>query len=343
MEEDNKKSMQDTSEVSESEKVSESVEETAMQSQSSDILESENDCESQAVTGDVAVDNTNEEDKNEAGSSELSEKPDEEQETPPQEEVPVETSKMKIYSLFKKGGKKMAYTIVGVIAAAGCLIGAICYTNVQKAKPEARLEQAVNLVKDGNFDGAAEYASKDGYFSMTDMLGKDATETQRKKIADLMYDDLDFKISKVSVNKKGTEAIVTAKVKNYNVYAAALDVQISPKEMEGKTAAETRTLLVKKAEKSMTKYKNDKKNKKIENTVHFNMIKKDGKWVVDVSDAENRMSILSLLGIQVDTFQSGAGPTKTPNKKQQTKKKETTTQNKEKDSKKEVSTKASTK
>lgn len=214
---------------------------------------------------------------------------------------------------------KIIKGVVGVALVASCIIGGVGYNNYQKAKPDSRLNQAVVLVQEGDFDEAASYASKSGYWSMTDLLGSDATDTQRAKIAKLMYGDLDFDIKKVSVNEAGTEAVITAKVKNYNVYSAALGVQITTEEMAGKTAAESRALLVKKADKEIKAYK--KKNKKIANTVHFNMIKKNDKWVVDTSDNENKMSLLSLLGIQVDTYETSAS-TDTNSEKKTTSKKD---------------------
>lgn len=214
---------------------------------------------------------------------------------------------------------KIIKGVVGVALAASCIIGGVGYNNYQKAKPDSRLNQAVALVQEGDFDEAASYASKSGYWSMTDLLGSDATDAQRAKIAKLMYGDLDFDIKKVSVNEAGTEAVITAKVKNYNVYSAALGVQITTEEMAGKTAAESRALLVKKADKEIKAYK--KKNKKIANTVHFNMIKKNDKWVVDTSDNENKMSLLSLLGIQVDTYETSSS-TDTNSEKKTTSKKD---------------------
>lgn len=200
--------------------------------------------------------------------------------------------------------KKIIGGVIGVVLAASCVIGGISYNNYQQSLPDARLKQAIEYVKEGDFDDAASYASKSGYWSMADLLGSDATDAQRAKIADLMYGDLDFTVKKVSVNKDETSAVVTVKVKNYNVYSAALGVQITSDEMAGKTAAQSRALLVKKANKQIKTYK--KKNKKITNTVHFNMIKKNDKWVVDTSDTENKMSMLSLLGIQVDTYDASS-------------------------------------
>lgn len=213
---------------------------------------------------------------------------------------------------------KIIKGVVGVVLAASCIIGGVGYNNYQKAKPDSRLNQAVALVREGDFDEVSSYASKSGYWSMTDLLGSDATDAQRAKIAKLMYGDLDFDIKKVSVNEAGTEAVITAKVKNYNVYSAALGVQITTEEMAGKTAAESRALLVKKADKEIKAYK--KKNKKITNTVHFNMIKKNDKWVVDTSDNENKMSLLSLLGIQVDTYETSISTNTNSEKKTNNKK-----------------------
>lgn len=203
--------------------------------------------------------------------------------------------------------KKIIGGVAAVVVAASCIIGGVSYNNYQKAQPDARLNQAITYIKEGDFDDVSSYASKSGYWQMTDLLGSDATDAQRAKIAKLMYGDLDFTIKKVSVNKSNTSAVITAKVKNYNVYSAALGVQITTEEMEGKTAAESRALLVKKANKQINAYK--KKNKKSENTVHFNMIKKNGNWVIDTSDSENKMSLLSLLGIQVDTYDTSSSTT----------------------------------
>ena len=203
--------------------------------------------------------------------------------------------------------KKIIGGVAAVIVAASCIVGGVSYDNYQKAQPDARLNQAITYIKEGDFDDVSSYASKSGYWQMADLLGSDATDAQRAKIAKLMYGDLDFTIKKVSVNKANTSAVVTAKVKNYNVYSAALGVQITTEEMEGKTAAESRALLVKKANKQINAYK--KKNKKSENTVHFNMIKKNGNWVIDTSDSENKMSLLSLLGIQVDTYDTSSSTT----------------------------------
>lgn len=298
---------------------------------SEEVNENETVSEDIVLTSEDIVEesNTSDNEKNNEKDCSTSDKEESVKEEPVSEEK--DTLELSRKSKLDDKKKKIIGGVAAVVVAASCIIGGVSYNNYQKAQPDARLNQAITYIKEGDFDDVSSYASKSGYWQMTDLLGSDATDAQRAKIAKLMYGDLDFTIKKISVNKSNTSAVITAKVKNYNVYSAALGVQITTEEMEGKTAAESRALLVKKANKQINAYK--KKNKKSENTVHFNMIKKNGDWVIDTSDSENKMSLLSLLGIQVDTYDTSSSTTsnkedasgKKTSKKKSEKKKTSTT------------------
>lgn len=222
--------------------------------------------------------------------------------------------------------------IIAVLVAilAGACIG-IVYHNKAQARPDARLSQAVELIQQGKFDDAREYTNTSSYFSALDLIGEDGTNTQREKIANAMYKDLQVSPNKVIYNKKGTKAIVTTKVSNYDVYSAALQVTIPASEAQKNSESENRKLLVEKATKSIGKFKSNKKNKKKSQTVRFTMVREDGKWVVDGNDSENQLSLLSFIGVRVEDIEKDQPKQSKPKKKATMKKRNDKKNTKEND------------
>ena len=237
----------------------------------------------------------------------------------------------------KQKSKNSVILIALVAILIGVCIGIIGHNKAQ-AKPDARLTQATELIKQGNFDEARNYTNTSSYFSALDLIGEDGTNTQRQKVANAMYKDLTVSPTKATYNKKGTKVMVTAKVSNYDVYSAALQVSIPASEAQKNSTSENRKLLVGKATKSINKFKKNKKNKKKSQTVRFTMVKEDGKWVVDGNDSENQLSLLSFIGVQVEDIEKDQTKqeTKKTNEKKNTKTSDKTTQSKkeEKSSKK---------
>lgn len=238
----------------------------------------------------------------------------------------------------KQKSKNSVILIALVAILIGVCIGIIGHNKAQ-AKPDARLTQATELIKQGNFDEARNYTNTSSYFSALDLIGEDGTNTQRQKVANAMYKDLTVSPTKVTYNKKGTKVMVTAKVSNYDVYSAALQVSIPASEAQKNSTSENRKLLVGKATKSINKFKKNKKNKKKSQTVRFTMVKEDGKWVIDGNDSENQLSLLSFIGVQVEDIEKDQTKqeTKKTNEKKNTKTSDETTQskkNKKEDAKK---------
>lgn len=238
----------------------------------------------------------------------------------------------------KQKSKNSVILIALVAILIGVCIGIVGHNKAQ-AKPDARLTQATELIKQGNFDEARNYTNTSSYFSALDLIGEDGTNTQRQKVANAMYKDLTVLPTKVTYNKKGTKVMVTAKVSNYDVYSAALQVNIPASEAQKNSASENRKILVEKATKTIDKFKKNKKNKKEKQTVRFTMVKEDGKWVIDGNDSENQLSLLSFIGVQVEDIEKDQTKqeTKKTNEKKNTKTSDETTQskkNKKEDAKK---------
>ena len=162
--------------------------------------------------------------------------------------------------------------------------------------PEVRLERVAETLQQGNFKGLSNYTTNKDMFTALNIF-VDGNESQQKELAKILYKNASVKVTNVSYNSAKTKAYVDADISNYNVYSAALTVELSEKEQEGKTMKERRDLLVQKTGKAVESL--EKKGGLITNSVSLVMVNKDGKWMLDGNQDLNQMAILAFLGIQV--------------------------------------------
>ena len=189
--------------------------------------------------------------------------------------------------------------IIGIILALviGAVGGNAIYWHHQNT-PETRLEKVADILKKGEFKALSDYTTNKDMFTALNIF-VDGNESQQKELGKILYKNASIKTTKVSYNNSKTKAYVDADISNYNVYSAALTVELSEKEQEGRTMKERRDLLVQKTGKAVESL--EKKGELITNNVSFVMVYKDGKWKIDGNQDLNQMAILAFLGINIGT------------------------------------------
>lgn len=185
--------------------------------------------------------------------------------------------------------------VIFLVLLLGSIGGNVLYWHHENT-PEVRLERVAETLQQGNFKGLSNYTTNKDMFTALNIF-VDGNESQQKELAKILYKNASVKVTNVSYNSAKTKAYVDADISNYNVYSAALTVELSEKEQEGKTMKERRDLLVQKTGKAVESL--EKKGDLITNSVSLVMVNKDGKWMLDGNQDLNQMAILAFLGIQV--------------------------------------------
>lgn len=209
--------------------------------------------------------------------------------------------------------------LAGCLVLVACGWGASRYWQAQAQEPPGRLQQIQKLIKSGQFQKLESFSDHKEYFATLNIMGEKTTQRQQKQLAKILFSDMEQSVLDTVVNKSESKAIVKVRIINYDVYHAALQVEISEKEAAKKTDQQRYDLLLEKAEQ-VVKKEIGKQKERTQNTVEFLLTKdKKGNWVVDGSDQENQLNLLAYMGIQVSEIQPE--PTQENKKNEETKKK----------------------
>ena len=215
--------------------------------------------------------------------------------------------------------KKLA--ILGVCFA--LVLSGVGINHFQKLKqePKGRMETVVSLIKNGEFKQLNNYTNDKKYFATLNIIGDDASDKQKRELAKLLYENVSSQVTDVVINKAESKAVVTVKVSNYNVYIPSLDVEISEKEMKGKSQKQKYDLLIAKAKTAIAR-SIEKQKEKPQNTLAFLLTKnKNGDWIIDAKDQQNQLNLLGFLGVPINNIKipttSSSEDETTANKTQQ--------------------------